>query len=366
MRPIFRAVLVLALLCASSGAALAERLRIQSLDGPGSIATTGLQKLADDLRASSGGEIDIEVLPVRSAVGPTATLDAMKSGVIDGHYSSPAYFAGKDPAFALIGDTLAAFPDPETRDRWFAESRGIEYARKLYDRNGVHLVGIVYWPEEWLVAAKPATIMVDLSGMRIRAPNGPVGDFLARVGARVVVLSGHDTLRAFDRGDIDAADWSNLAAEIEADVFATARYAIRARHSMPVTEISVSNAAWSRLSPRAQALFESKVKAFSRSQKAAFDFALAAARAKARDRGITLLELSEKSRKEMRRKALAVIADWGEKSEDARAVAESQRAFLERLGIVEPDQTGGSGTGGSGTGGSGSGGSGLGGSGSGG
>lgn len=346
MRPIVRFVLILAVLCAPLGAASAEKLRIQSLDVAGSIATKGLEKFANDLRVASGGEIDIQVLPVRSAVGPAATLDAMKSGAIDGHYSSPAYFAGKDPAFAVLGDSLAAFPDPETRDRWFSESRGIEYARKLYGQHGVHLVGVVYWPEEWLVSARPATIMIDLSGLRIRASNGPITDFLKTIGAKVVALSGHDTLRAFDRGDLDAADWASLAANIEAGAHKTARYAVRARHSMPVTEISVSKAAWDRLSPKAQALFESRVAAFSRSQKAAFDFAFAAARAKARDQSITLLELSKTSQAEMRRRALAVLADWGTKSEAAGDIAASQRAFLERLGLVEPTVPAAAGSGG--------------------
>jgi TRAP-type C4-dicarboxylate transport system substrate-binding protein len=340
MGPKFRLLLVCALLCVLSGAARAETLRIQSLDGPGSIATTGLETLADELRAASGGEIDIEVLPVRSAVGPAVTLDAMKSGAIEGHYSSPAYFADKDPAFALLGDTLATFPDPETRDRWFTESRGIEYARKLYDQYGVHLVGFVYWPEEWLVAERPATIMIDFAGLRIRAPNGPVADLMTRIGAKVVALGGHETLRALDHDDIDAADWSSLAANIDAGAYSTARYAIRARHSMPTTEISVSNEAWSKLSPSAQALFEAKIAAFSRSQKAAFDFALAAAKAKARDQDVTLLELTPKSQKEMRRSALAVFADWGTRSEAARGIAESQRAFLERIGVIEPEETG--------------------------
>lgn len=334
---ILRIVFAAALLAVPGASARAEKLRIQTLDAPHSIATTGLTKLADELRAASGGEIDIEVLPARSAVGPAATLDAMRSGAIDGHYSSPAYFADKDPAFALLGDTTALFPDPETRDRWFGESRGIEYARKLYGEHGAHLVGIVHWPEEWLVAVKPATILVDLSGLRIRASTGPVGDLLALAGAKVVTLGGADTLAALRRGDIDAADWAYLAANLAAGAHASARYGVRAHHSMPVTEISVSADAWSKLSPSARTLFEERVAAFSRTQKTAFDLARAAARAEARDEGITLLELSQKSQAELRRKALRVLADWGARSPAAGAVAASQRAFLERLGLARPE-----------------------------
>jgi|GEM_PF-1054892 len=336
MGPILRAFAATVCLCSLFTPALAERLRIQSLDGPGSIATTGLEKLADELRSASGGEIDIEVLPVRSAVGPAATLDAMKSGALDGHYSSPAYFARKDPAFALLGDTLAAFPDPETRDRWFSESRGIEYARKLYDQHGIHLIGTVYWPEEWLVANRPATLTIDLSGRKIRAPDGPISDLLTRIGARTVTLSGREALAKLEENEIDATDWATLAKNIETGAHAHAKFAIRTRHSMPVTEISLSNDAWNRLSPRAQKLFENKVQAFSQSQKAAFDSAFAAARAEARKQGVTLLDLSKTSQAKLRDAALAVFAEWGEKSPAAKDIAASQRAYLERLGLVAP------------------------------
>ena len=64
-----------------------------------------------------------------------------------------------------------------------------------------------------------------------------------------------------------------------------------------------------------------------------------------------MLELSPKSQAQMRDKALDVFAAWGERSEAARAIAESQRAFLERLGIVAPDETGSSISTGSGSGG---------------
>ncbi|MCZ7642047.1 MAG: hypothetical protein M5U33_03950 [Pseudorhodoplanes sp.] len=86
------------------------------------MAMAGLEALADELRAASGGEVDIRVIPPRRLAGAADTLDAMASGLIDGHYSSPAYFAARDPAFALLGDTLALYPDPETRDRWYGRA----------------------------------------------------------------------------------------------------------------------------------------------------------------------------------------------------------------------------------------------------
>jgi len=325
-----------AALAAAGFAAEAETLHIQTLDGPDSIATTGLQKLADDLRIASGGEIDMVVLPVRSAVGPTATLEMMAAGAIDGHYSSPGYFAHLDPAFALLGDTLALYPDPDRRDDWYADGGGLEIARDLYDAHGAHLVGFVYWPEEWLVSANPASILADLSGRDIRAPGGPVSDLLGRIGVNPVVLSGEDTLARLQRGSLDAADWATLPANLAAGVHADAPYAIRARHSMPVTELSISKTAWERLSPSSRRLLENRVALFSRTQRAAFNAADASARAAARGQGVTLLEMSRSSQSDLRDAALAVFEERGDASEAAGRIAASHRAFLEKHGLAKP------------------------------
>lgn len=332
--------LVLALaVCAASTSLRAETLRIQSFDEPGSIATEGLLSFADDLRSASGGEIDIEVVGPRRLAAPDQTLDAMASGLIDGHYASPAYFAAKDPAFALLGDTLALYPDADTRDRWFTDGEGIDIARDIYARHGARLVTVVYWPEEWLVMNRPAGILADIAGRRIRATRGPIGDLLERTGVTVVQLGGRDTVQALEAGRIDGADWSTLAANLAAGLYGPGRFAVRAGHSMPVLELSLSAAVWDRLSPGARSLFERKAAEFAASQRRAFRAQEASARGEARRRGATLLELSKTSRDRLRQTSLLVFDDWAGRSADAAAVARSHRAFLERLGLIEAPES---------------------------
>ena len=65
------------------------------------------------------------VYPARRIVGPTETIDAIARGAIDGHFSAPSYFIGLDPAFALLGDTLAAYENPRQRDEWFEKGGGL-------------------------------------------------------------------------------------------------------------------------------------------------------------------------------------------------------------------------------------------------
>ena len=321
--------------CAAATCLRAETLRIQSFDEPGSVATEGLLSFADELRAASGGEIDIEVVSPRRLAAPDQTLEAMARGLIDGHYASPAYFAATDPAFALLGDTLALYPDADARDRWFTEGGGLDIARDIYARHGARLVTFVHWPEEWLVMNRPASILADIAGRRIRASRGPVGDLLERSGVTVLQLSGRDAVQALEAGRIDGADWSTLAANLAAGLYGPERFAVRAGHSMPALELSLSLAAWERLSPAARSLFERKAAEFAAEQRRAFRAAEAAARGETRRGGATLLELSKPSRERLRQISLLVFDDWGTRSADAAAVAASHRAFLEQLGLIE-------------------------------
>lgn len=329
-------ILMLVLAACTAATCLgAEPLRIQSFDEPDSVATAGLKAFADDLRTASGGEIDIEIVGPRRLAAPDQTLDAMASGLLDGHYASPAYFAAKDPAFALIGDTLALYPDADTRDRWITEGGGLALARDIYARHGARLVTFVHWPEEWLVMTRPASILADLAGRRIRASRGPAGELLERAGVTVVQLGGHDTVQALAAGRIDGADWSTLAANLAAGLYGEGRFAVRAGHSMPILELSVSAAAWERLSPAARDLFERKAAEFAARQRQAFRAAETTARGDVARRGATLLELSKSSRDRLRGLSLSVFDDWATRSEDAAAIAGSHRAFLERLGLVD-------------------------------
>ena len=75
------------------------------------------QKWAESVKEMSGGRIEIEILPIGSVVPHTDTLDAVGSGILQGHLTDPSYFAGKDPAFAMMGGAAepARSAEPPTR-----------------------------------------------------------------------------------------------------------------------------------------------------------------------------------------------------------------------------------------------------------
>lgn len=118
---------LVAAICAALAVApaAAGEFRMQTFLGANASTTKAFEAMAAELAATTGGEVEITVLPGGSVVGAAETIDAIQAGLLDGQYTAPTYFAGKDPAMGVLGDTLAAYPDSATRDGWFTEGGGL-------------------------------------------------------------------------------------------------------------------------------------------------------------------------------------------------------------------------------------------------
>ncbi|MEM7566023.1 MAG: C4-dicarboxylate ABC transporter substrate-binding protein, partial [Pseudomonadota bacterium] len=92
-----------------TGASAQTALTFQSADQAGN-PNFILQKelFVDKIAEATGGEVTAELLPVGSVVEYNETVDAVGAGILSGHITDTSYFAGKDPAFSLIGNPVGA------------------------------------------------------------------------------------------------------------------------------------------------------------------------------------------------------------------------------------------------------------------
>ena len=284
---------IAAIAVATSGAGAAE-LKMQTFLGANASTTKAFEAMAAELKESTGGEVDITVLPGGAVVGAGETIDAIRNGLLDGQYTAPTYFAGKDAALGVLGDTLAAYPDSATRDRWFTEGGGLEIARALYDKYDLHFICPVYWPPEQIPSTVAINSVADLSGLKMRAPGGLASDLLSRAGASLVTMGVGESVTAMETGVLDATDLANVALNVALGMHNQAKYSVFARHSMAVTEMSLSKEKWDSLSPDAQAKFETACNAMSAQLRDTLSGEDAAAADKAKNElAVTFLEFGE-------------------------------------------------------------------------
>jgi TRAP-type C4-dicarboxylate transport system substrate-binding protein len=135
----------------------------------------------------SSGSIELEVLPTKAVVPHRETIDAVANGILDGDLNAVSYFAGRDPAFGIIGDLIAGYDTPEQVRTFCQEGGGKEVLQKLYDKHAdgqIHVIGCGPYAKEAFVSTKPIRGVADFKGIKLRSPEGLAADVFRKAGAR--------------------------------------------------------------------------------------------------------------------------------------------------------------------------------------
>ncbi len=220
-------------------------LRFQSSDPAGTPAFQIQSEWGATLEGLTGGRLTIEVLPVGTIVAYSETLDAVAAGILDGHITDVSYWAGKDPAFALLGNPVGAWGSPEQLLRFMEFGGGLELANELMNPYGVQMVGALTTGLEAFVSKKPLDGVDDLQGLKMRAPEGLVQQIFAEAGAAPVNLPFSEVFTSLDKGVIDAADATVFSGNQEAGLNDVAVHPVYPGfHSMPTIEVSMTKSTW--------------------------------------------------------------------------------------------------------------------------
>ncbi|WP_191058721.1 TRAP transporter substrate-binding protein [Geminicoccus harenae] len=334
-----RAVLGSALsLALSVSAAQAETInwKMQSLMPAGSTANKVFEDFAKNVDAMSGGRLKIEVMPVDSVVAADQTLEAIGQGILDGHFGSPGYFAGEDPAFGVLGSFMAGYDTPLQFQMFYEYGGGTEIARELYQDYNVHFVGPSFWQAESIPARKPIRSTADFEGVKIRAPGGVVGQVFSALGASVVSLPGSEIFQALSTGVIDATDYSTLGQNAQVGLYQTAKYSLYPGiSSMPACDISVNLDRWNELPDDLKAIVETATRQFAADMNAqTLIDDQKAAKAVVAEEGVELIDWSPEERQKLRGIAAEAVKEYAEGSELAKQAYEAHIAFMQQIGLL--------------------------------
>ncbi len=331
------AALLLAGIAAGPATAHAEPVswKMQAATQAGEIAFAIMQDFTDSLGPLTGGRLQVELLPAGSAVQYSETLEAVGAGILDGQVTAPVYFSGKNPAFALLGDLIAAYDHSEEMFLFLRQGGGDALLRDLYAQYGVHYIGGAATGKEALVSTIPLHGVDDLDGIKIRAPEGMAQDIFDRVGAAPVNLPAAEVFTAIERGVVDAADWSTFSMNHQLGFHRIARYPVYPGiHSLPVIDVAVNAERWEALPPDIRAIVEAAVWDFSRDLTHRLELRDLADLADARAAGIEIIDWSREERSRLREIATGIWADWSTRSAEAEAAYAAQVAFLRELGLL--------------------------------
>ncbi|MBE2894728.1 TRAP transporter substrate-binding protein [Spirabiliibacterium falconis] len=220
----------------------------QSSDQPGDDAFKYQQNWAKNVEKSSNGRIHINVLGAGSVVEHNQTLDSIGMNIIQGDFTDPSYFSGKDPAFALYGNLIGAWSNPQDLIDFMYHGGGFNVANELLNKYGVQLLAVSTVGVESLVSKKPIRNISELQGIKVRAPEGLVQVLFKNLGASPVNLPGSEVYTSLEKGVIDASDYSIFARNEANGMNDIAKYPIHPGwHSMPVNQVTLNKNIYDKL-----------------------------------------------------------------------------------------------------------------------
>lgn len=188
-------------------------IRVQSVIPNSADEVVMLEAFADDVRALTDGEVNIEVLPAGAVVGVQEVLDAVDAGLVEGGFAWTHYWSGKHPAAMLFGSPVAGAGvgiDNIAFMSWFLNAGGKELYDQLWVEMGVNVKGFMLQPvgpEALGWFKEPIETMADFRKYRFRTPPGIPGQTYKDIGIASVAMGGGDILPALEKGTIDAAEW---------------------------------------------------------------------------------------------------------------------------------------------------------------
>jgi len=320
-------------------AADAKVLKVQTSSNASHFTLSFLNEIwVPKLKTMTGGSLEIEFLPIESVVPRRETPEAIGIGILDGDLTSINYFAGRDPAFALMGDLIAGYDSADQIQTFCSRGGGKEMLQKLMDAHypGVHVIGCGAYAREAFVSKVPVNGVADLAGLKIRSPEGLASDVFKRAGAAPVSLPGSETYGALEKGVIDAADNSAYANNDANGMHKVAKFPIfPGIHSTPILQFTINQEVWDGLTPAEQTILEVWYEAAYNDMRRAVD--LEDRQLVARDRAageLTIIDWSQEERDKLREIAKGAWADFAAGSDLAKETYEAHIAFMKTAGLL--------------------------------
>ena len=294
------------------------------------------QEWAKNIETMTQGRVKIEILPTGAVVPHNQTLDAVGSGILQGHLTDPSYFSGLNPAFSMLGNLVGAWGDPLEFLEYMQYGGGEALYNELVEPYNVHLIGAAATGLEAFVSKKPIRTIDDLKGLKVRAPEGMVYEIFSKAGAAPVNLPGSEVYTGLEKGVIDAADYTVFSTNHAQGLHQFARYpSYPGFHSLPMVSVSINKQIWDELPADIKQTMETATDALAYDLvfklKARDLVAVAEAR---QDPNIEIIDMAPEERKKFRNIAKDEWANWATKNALTQKVYDSVVDFLTKRNLM--------------------------------
>ncbi len=305
-----------------STAALAEGWDMPTPYGDTNFHTVNIKAFADDVKAATGGALEIKVHAGGSLFKHPEIKNAIRGGQVPIGEFLLSRLSNENAIFQIDSVPFLATDYDSAMKLWKASRPAIE---KLLDAQGLKILFAVPWPPQGVYAKKAINAVSDLKGVKFRAYNTATERLAQLAGAVPTQVEVPDIPQAFATGRVEAMITSpSTGANSKAWDFVTYFYHTQAW--LPKNVTVVNQKAFARLDGATQkAVLDAAAKAETRGWKAS----MAETEAKIailKKNGMKVSDPSPELKSGLEEIGAKMTAEWSDKAgADGKAILEAYK-----------------------------------------
>ena len=260
------------------------------------------------------------------------SFSEVRYGNVEGMFSATMYWGKADPIFAIFGDLVAAWENPDDFLSWYKNGGGDKFIKEAYEKYNLKFVGFTLSPHESLVANVPLKNLDDFKGKIIRVPLGSMtSEYFSLLGALARPTPISKVKMALQKKAVDIADYGTLGVNYNEGLYKNAHHTnLPGFHSLPVLDFVVNLNQWNNLSTKAKQVIEKHVKNWQIKNIKSLQLQNNLALKKALKENLIVYKWSKEELKKARNKASEVWQQFALKSPEAKEMIQSIMDWLKK------------------------------------
>jgi TRAP-type C4-dicarboxylate transport system substrate-binding protein len=167
----------------------------------GNFHTINIKHFADDVKAATGGKLDISVKSAGSLIKHPEIKNAVRGGQVPIGEFLLSLLANENPIFEADSVPFLADNYDQALKLWHAQK---PFAEKAFAKQGLMVLFSVPWPPQGIYAKKELKTIDDLKGLKFRAYNSATQRIAQLAHAVPTQIEAADVAAAFATGRVEA------------------------------------------------------------------------------------------------------------------------------------------------------------------
>lgn len=211
-----------------------------------------MNAVAAEVRAATGGAVDIQVFPAGQLGSSHDTIEAVSSGALQMVIDGPAACGQFLPVLSVL-EAPYLWRDVAHVHRVLASPLVPELSDRLVKARGMRILGGTYYGTRHLTTgSRPVASVADMNGFKLRIPEVETYRTMALAwGARPTPLNLGELYRALSQGAVDGQE-NPLPTINSSKFFEVQKHLVLTGHIINPRLVLVNQDAWAKLDARAQ------------------------------------------------------------------------------------------------------------------